>query len=262
MKQNIYDNPEFFEGYKKVRENENSANNIEEKPALFKMLPDLRGKSVLDLGCGYGENCKTFSQIGASSIIGIDISKRMLEVANNENQADNIIYKNMCIEDISCIKDKFDVVVSSLAVHYVSDFDKLAKDVYSLLSENGIFIFSQEHPITTAPKVGVNWVENNNQIEYFCLSDYSISGRRDVSWIVKNVIKYHRTFSDILNSLITAGFKIDCIQESVVSGVIINTMTNYSRCIHVPDFLFVKSIKNSIINTWVKTLTAGNLGTI
>lgn len=53
-KQNIYDNETFFEGYKKIRDNEVNANNLFEIPALFSMMPDLTGKKVLDLGCGFG----------------------------------------------------------------------------------------------------------------------------------------------------------------------------------------------------------------
>ena len=57
--QNIYDNEIFFEGYKKLRENTASANVLFEIPALLSLLPDLEGKRVLDLGCGYGEHCKS-----------------------------------------------------------------------------------------------------------------------------------------------------------------------------------------------------------
>ena len=46
--QNIYDNEIFFEGYKKIRENEINANNLFEIPALFYMMPDLKGRRVLD----------------------------------------------------------------------------------------------------------------------------------------------------------------------------------------------------------------------
>ena len=47
--QNIYDNEIFFEGYKKIRDNKINANNLFEIPALFSMIPDLKGKRVLDL---------------------------------------------------------------------------------------------------------------------------------------------------------------------------------------------------------------------
>jgi len=243
VKQNIYDNLEFFEGYKKIRENENSANNIEEKPALFGLLPDLRGKRVLDLGCGYGENCKAFSQMGASFVMGIDISDRMLEVATKENPADNISFVRMCMENISCIDGEFDIVVSSLAVHYISDFEKLSSDIFSLLAPAGVFVFSQEHPITTAPKEGVSWAKRDNEIEFLRLKDYSYSGQRNTSWIVDGVIKYHRTFSDIFNSLLRAGFTIDTVSEPVVEASVINKLPSFSRCLHVPDFLLVKAEK-------------------
>ena len=68
--QNIYDNQEFFDGYKKLRDNQYSANNLEEKPALFSLAPDLQGKAVLDLGCGYGENCAEFKALGAATVLG------------------------------------------------------------------------------------------------------------------------------------------------------------------------------------------------
>ena len=116
--QNIYDNEIFFEGYKKIRDNKINANNLFEIPALFSMLPDLKNKRVLDLGCGFGEHCKRFIECGAKKVVGIDISEKMLEVARNENSDPNIIYINMPMEKIAELNEQFDIVVSSLAFHY------------------------------------------------------------------------------------------------------------------------------------------------
>ena len=80
--QNIYDNPIFFEGYKKLRENPNNVNLLEEKPALFSLVPDLLGKNILDLGCGYGENCAEFRHLGANKVVGVDISEKCLPLLN------------------------------------------------------------------------------------------------------------------------------------------------------------------------------------
>lgn len=111
--QNIYDNQTFFDGYKKLRDNPDSANILEEKPALFSLAPDLTGKAVLDLGCGYGENCAEFKRLGASRVVGIDISEKMLEVAKNENTEIEFIKAD--ISDLSFIDGRFDLVFSSLA---------------------------------------------------------------------------------------------------------------------------------------------------
>ena len=131
--QNIYDNEQFFEGYKKIRDNEVNANNLFEIPALFSMMPDLKGKRVLDLGCGFGEHCKQFIEQGAQKVVGIDISEKMLAVAQKENANPNISYINMSMENIGELDEKFDVVVSSLAFHYVEDYAGVVKNIYNLL---------------------------------------------------------------------------------------------------------------------------------
>ena len=55
--------------------------------ALEKILPDFSGKTVLDLGCGYGWHCKYAADHGAKEILGIDISCRMLETAKQKTAA-------------------------------------------------------------------------------------------------------------------------------------------------------------------------------
>ena len=118
--QNIFNNPVFFDGYRKLRENPDNANLLEEKPALFSLAPDLTGKAVLDLGCGYGENCVEFRDLGATKVTGIDISEKMLKVARAETSGIEYICADM--NDLSGISGIYDVVFSSLAVHYIVDF--------------------------------------------------------------------------------------------------------------------------------------------
>ena len=111
--QNIYDNQIFFDGYKKLRSNPSAANDIVEKPALFSLSPNLQNKSILDIGCGYGENCVEFIKMGASSVTGLDISVKMLEVAENENTSPNIKYINKSMTDLNEIAEKYDVIFSA-----------------------------------------------------------------------------------------------------------------------------------------------------
>ncbi|WP_321416544.1 class I SAM-dependent methyltransferase [uncultured Methanomethylovorans sp.] len=245
-KQNIFDDNVFFEGYYKLRENIDSANNLVEKPAIFSMIGDVKGRSIIDLGCGYGENCKTFSDMGAKRIVGVDISVKMLEVARNENFASNIEYYNICMEDVDSIRFKYDVAVSSLAIHYIMDFNKLAMDVYSLLNDNGIFVFSQEHPLSTAPIDGAKWIKDSEEhVDHYRLTDYARLGERNISWIVDGIIKYHCTFSEIINGLILAGFKIEEIREPVPREETIQRLPDYEKDLHKPDFLIIKVRKKN-----------------
>lgn len=240
--QNIFDNPIFFEGYKKLRSNENSANNIEEKPALFSLSPDLAGKAVLDLGCGYGENCAEFKTLGASRVLGIDISERMLAVAAEEHP--NIEFIRADMSDLSFIKEKYDVAFSSLAVHYVKDFAAFVNGVHGLLNPGGYFIFSQEHPLTTAPLTGASWMRNDDgEVLHYKLTDYGRPGFRSTKWFVEGVEKYHRRFSDIINDLCAAGFMIEKMIETEPNEEIIKIDKSWEKDFHKPNFLLIKAKK-------------------
>ena len=239
--QNIYDNNVFFEGYKRIRENAANANNLFEIPALFSMMPNLEGKRILDLGCGFGEHCIQFVQLGAEKVVGIDISKKMLEVAQAENKNPKITYLNMPMEEIGQLSGTFDVVVSSLAFHYVEDFDGVIKNVYELLSLEGIFLFSQENPLCTCHSGGNRWTrdENGNKL-HLNLANYGVEGERESVWFVDNVKKYHRTFSTICNTLIENGFSIEKMIEPLPTKELLRQYPDYSDLLHKPDFLLVK----------------------
>ena len=202
-RQNIFDNETFFSGYKALRDSDCNANDLIEQPAMRKLLPDLNGKSVLDLGCGYGHNCIDFVGRGAARVVGIDISEKMLDVAKEESVNAKIEYRNMSMTDISNLNETFDFIYSSLAFHYVKDFDAFAKDMYSVLNAGGQLLFSQEHPIITSTVDGAghfNKDENGEKVSY-TFSNYNQPGERKIHWYVDGVIKYHRTFSNIINAL-------------------------------------------------------------
>ena len=240
-KQNIYDNETFFAGYKKIRDNEANANNLFEIPALFSMMPDLKGKKVLDLGCGFGEHCRQFVNCGAEKVVGIDISEKMLEVARVENCDPKITYLNMPMEDIAELQDTFDIVISSLAFHYVEDFEGVIRNIHNLLKENGIFIFSQENPLCTCHSGGNRWTrdENGNKL-HLNLADYGVEGERKTVWFVDDVKKYHRTFSTIVNALIEAGFTIEKMIEPLPTEELLEKYPDYGDLFHKPDFLLIR----------------------
>ena len=244
-RQNIFDNETFFDGYKKLRDNDLSYNDLLEQPAMAKMLPELNGKSVLDLGCGYGHNCMDFVHKGASKVLGIDISEKMLSVAKTESAHEKIEYLNMSMTDISALNEKFDFIYSSLAFHYVNDFDAFSKDMYSILNKGGQLLFSQEHPIITATLDGnghFNKDENGNRISY-TFSNYNEPGERKIHWYVDGVVKYHRTLSGVINSLTRAGFIIEEICEPTPEAWAIERLPTIVIEDIKPNFLIVKANK-------------------
>lgn len=242
-RQNIYDDDGFFESYKQLRAGVN-ANEIVEIPALLGMLPPLGGLSILDLGCGYGEHCIKYIGMGADEVVGIDISEKMLQVAINENSSSQIIYKKMGMEDLAELNPYFDLVVSSLALHYIKDFKMVAEQVYRLLNNGGGFLFSQEHPFSTSFTYGNRWTKDENGKKIYAnISNYSIDGKRESRWFKDGVIKYHRTFSSIINTLIESGFCIEQMSEPIPSELVMNQHPDYLDNIHKPDFLLIRAKK-------------------
>ena len=247
-KQNIYDNETFFENYQKLRAREVNANNLFEIPERFALLPDLTGLRILDLGCGSGEHCKEYVDMGAASVVGIDISEKMLEVAREKNSDPKITYYRMPMEDLGKLEGEFDLAVSSLVLHYIEDFKGVLKNVNRLLSMNGEFVFSQEHPINTCHGKGDRWTRDENGIKiHVNLANYAVEGERDTVWFVDNVKKYHRMFSTVINDLIEAGFTIERIVEPEPTDELIEKYPEYYDLKHKPDFLLVKARKTQNI---------------
>jgi SAM-dependent methyltransferase len=245
MQQNIYDNNEFFENYKNTRLSKNSFNELLEQPAMKKLIPDVQEKSVLDLGCGFGFNCKEFVELGAKSVVGIDLSEKMIAQANETNKLDNITYHTMSMMDIDTLNDKFDFVYSSLAFHYIEDFETLVSKIYSVLNDGGILLFSQEHPIVTAVKNdGDNYIKKlNGSIKGFLLNNYADMSIRKEKWFVDGVEKYHRTVSYIFNTLIKCGFAIEAVDEPLPSEEALKVREALKKEFIKPTFLIVKAKK-------------------
>ena len=242
--QNIYDNATFFEGYRNLREKENNANNLFEIPALLSLLPELDGKKVLDLGCGFGDHCRLFAEMGAEKVIGIDISSKMLDVARKENADSRIEYINMPIESIDKLNVSFDIAVSSLAFHYIEDFSGAVKNVFDRLSEGGIFVFSQEHPLVTCHSRGSRWTKDENGEKlYVNLANYGVEGERETKWFVEGVKIYHRTFSFIINTLTEAGFTVEKMIEPRPSPELLEKHPEHKDLFHKPDFLLIRARK-------------------
>lgn len=248
MKQNIYDNESFNSQYDKLRNEDKgkNGNDLIEIPNFRKIMPDVKDKKILDLGCGYGENDRYYKEKGASYVLGIDLSKHMINIANEKNKIDGVEYKVMAMEDISTISTTFDIVMSSLAFHYVEDFEKLISDISNLLNKGGYLVFSQEHPFTTCIKFTENVKKGHTVIDgkYFGLfSDYNRPGRRTKNWFGSDVVKYHRNFSEIVNTLVENGFVIEEMEEPAPSKEAIENNPKYVNQWDRPFFLFVKAKK-------------------
>lgn len=240
----LFDDETFFIEYKKLRERTDSFNILLEQPAFFAMLPSVAGKRVLDLGCGFGDACRQYVQLGASTVVGLDISQKMLAEARRLTDTPKVHYQSLDMDALVGLAGPFDLVTSSLAIHYVLDFPKLPREIWALLAEGGHFVFSQEHPLTTAPEAGPEYCrDEDGRPLHYKLTDYGREGGRSIQWFIDNVRKQHRTFSSIVNALVETGFRIEKLAEPMPTPEAVAINPELAKEFHKPSFLIIRASK-------------------
>lgn len=243
MKQNKYDDDVFFDKYRNMSRSKNGLEGAGEWHELKNMLPDFRDKRVLDLGCGFGWHCRYAVENGAKSVIGIDISQKMLSEAKSKTEYENIEYICMSIEDIDFPDNSFEVVISSLALHYIQAFEDIINKIYKCLSKDGDFVFSVEHPIFTAQGPQDWYYDDKGNILHWPVDHYFMEGIRNAKFLGEEVIKYHRTLTTYLNNLIKIGFEITGVVEPEPAENILNTVPGMLDELRRPMILLMSARK-------------------
>jgi ubiquinone/menaquinone biosynthesis C-methylase UbiE len=243
VKQNKYDDKTFFDKYSNMNRSVKGLEGAGEWHELKKMLPDFKGRRVLDLGCGFGWHCRFAAQDGAKSVIGVDISQNMLNEARNKTKAENIQYICMPIEEIDFPDNSFDVIVSSLALHYIQSFEDILSKISKCISNGGVFVFSVEHPIFTAQGAQDWHYDEKGNMLHWPVDHYFTEGVRNANFLGEEVIKYHRTLTTYLNSLIKAGFEITGLVEPKPEEKSLYTVPGMLDELRRPMMLLVSATK-------------------
>lgn len=212
--QNIYDDPAFFAGYAQFPRFGTGWSGAYEYSAFMSLFPDPTGLRALDLGCGAGRLAHYLAEHGAAEVVGVDLSERMLAIARAECGHPRVSFQRTSIEDASFQPGSVDLVVSSLALHYVADYAGLARRIAEWLAPGGLLVYSVEHPVYLSRATSEGWVlDAEGQRTGWSVDRYAEEGLRVESWIVEGVRKYHRTISTLLNGLIDAGLAIERVLE-------------------------------------------------
>lgn len=192
-------------------------------PAFFQFVGNLRGRKVLDAGCGEGRNTRIMATMGAA-VVGIDVSPRLVERARGHEETEplGIEYHVASFTDLSAFQDaSFDVVISTMALNDSPNFGKAIREFYRVLCPGGELIFSIEHPCFVTK--GVGWIkdEGGNDSK-LTVSDYFDERPQLQEWKFSYAPSdtrpfvtpaFFRTLSGILKTLIGAGFVLKDIEE-------------------------------------------------
>jgi len=178
-------------------------NELLEMPSFFELLGNVKDKKILDFGCGTGIHSKILKEKGAN-VKGFDISPEMVEIAKKENP--NLDLRVGSGYDIP-FSEKFDIVIASLVMHYISDWGTSFKEINRVLKKGGFFIFSTGNPVVeSGEKIEIDGIKKR----FF--GDYFKERKIDSFWKVKDedikVSFYHKTYETIINFVIKNNFEI------------------------------------------------------
>lgn len=212
MAQNIYDNPDFFNGYSQLPRQLYGLAGAPEWPAIRALLPPLTNKRVVDLGCGFGWVARWMRQQGAATVVGIDLSSRMIDRARTDTADPAITYHVADLEALDLPEDSFDLAYSALAFHYIADFRRLLGGIHRSLRPGGDLVFTIEHPIFMAA-THPHWTRDEDGHKTWPVNHYADEGERRTDWFIPGVVKYHRTLATTINNLIETGFELYRVVE-------------------------------------------------
>jgi len=212
MSQNIYDDESFFHAYSQLPRSKQGLAGAPEWPTLRAMLPDIRDRHVLDLGCGYGWFCRWAREQGAAGVTGIDVSAMMLARARSMTNDPAIAYARQDLEMIRLTRRAYALIYSSLTFHYLHNLEHLLGEVRSALIAGGSLVFSVEHPIFTAP-LDPGWIGEASGRKTWPVNAYLSEGERSTDWLAKGVIKRHRTIATYFGLLLRQGFAVTRLEE-------------------------------------------------
>ncbi|GAB1857650.1 class I SAM-dependent methyltransferase [Flavobacteriaceae bacterium MHTCC 0001] len=231
-----YDDDDFFEKYHQRRRKDDAPNELIEKPIIDELLGDVSGKNILDLGCGDGKYGIELLKRSAKYYQGIDGSQNMVSLAKKNLENYNVEIEKADIEQIE-IQGEFDIVISRLVLHYIEDLDSLFEKIRATLKDNGVFIFSIEHPVITS---NYESYHNNAKRGNWIVDNYFDSGERINNWLGKKVVKHHKTLEAYWKIIREANFQVLELRESKPNKLNFESEEEYLRRKRIPLFLIFK----------------------
>ena len=216
--------------YEKV--DEKPFNAYYERPGLIELLPDVEGKKVLDAGCAAGWFTDWLVKHGAD-VTAVDFSPNMVEMTKKRVGDKADVIQADLNEPLDFLEDaSLDIIISSLTLHYLKDWDRVMKEFNRILIEDGKLVFSVHHPFM--------------DYSYFDVDDYFEIKLLQDKWAEPEVEVefYRRPLSEIIGPVTENGFVVEKLTEPMPTEKFKKELPEaYERLTKKPQFLFVRAKK-------------------
>ena len=213
-------------------------------PAQVALCGDVRGKRLLDVGCGNGYFSREMAHRGAR-VTGIDLSARMIEHAKR-HEADAPLGIEYQVLDAAALANSFaprsfDMATSCLALQDIPSVAKVFQGVRSLLRPGGRFVASIAHPCSDTP-FRVWERDGSGNKRWLCIDRYFDQGPLQYSWsgwgsdFTTEAI--HATLEQWVDWILEAGFELRGLREPRPTEAALRARPDLEDASRVPYYLF------------------------
>ena len=194
-----------------------------EEPWVDKLLGDVRGLAVADIGCGTGRHALRLANAGAA-VQALDFSERMLDQARRKAGPSNIVFRvHNLAEPLPFADDTFDRVVCGLVIDHIANLDRLFREMHRICRPSGFVVVSVMHPAMMLRGVQARFRDPS-------------SGREIRPASVPNQL------SDYIMAATRAGFVFDHLSEHAVDEALANRLERARKYLGWP-MLFLMRLK-------------------
>jgi ubiquinone/menaquinone biosynthesis C-methylase UbiE len=196
-------------------------------PAFLDMLPDVTGKTGLDVGCGEGHNTRLFAQRGAR-MFAVDIAPAFVRLAAEleHKDGDAICYAAASALQLPFAPCKFDFATAVMSLMDVSDHGLALREIHRVLRPGGFLQFSITHPCFSPPhrrllrslqgkayavEVGQYFERVDGRIDRWIFSAAPQDAKAGLRLF--EVPVFHRTLAEWFNAMTQAGFALEQVME-------------------------------------------------
>jgi SAM-dependent methyltransferase len=236
--------PIALKGYEKLAEryaamiDTKPHNAYYERPATLSLLPKVRGKRVLDAGCGPGAYAQILSRRGAK-VVGVDVSPKMLRLARVRVGDKVELHLADLTRPMKFLSNKsFDIVISPLVIPYIHNLKRLFKEFYRVLKSPGVLVFSDGHPFWD-----YLFFKNKRKAKnYFKIEEVGCTWSGFGAPVY--IAGYRRPLNALLNPLTEAGFVLDRVVEPLPTEEFKKAdPKNYRKLMRMPAFVCIRARK-------------------
>ncbi|MYC08408.1 MAG: class I SAM-dependent methyltransferase [Chloroflexi bacterium] len=200
---------------------------------MLDALGDVRGETVIDIGCGEGRFSRLLSKLGAT-VTGVDLTEPFIERARSLSNEETYLLGNA--ETLKGIESNtYNIAVSYIVLVDLLDYRGAINAAYRVLRPGGRLVVCNIHPMRSCVEGG--WIKQGDTKLFYPVDNYTDEGPRTFNWFGRKIVNMHRTLSSHIEAFLDAGFTLRALHEPVPSAEELAANPTFDDEYRIPNFI-------------------------